>query len=129
MFLRKYQERELKKILQSQRSEFFYIRGRRRIGKSWLLEKFSRENSENVLYFTGKLDSKSKDSMREFSQKWSEFSGNQELIEIRPSLLAWQRIFQAITNSLGKKYSKENPLVVIFDEIQWLAKEGVSSCC
>lgn len=128
MFLRKAQEDQLKKVLKSQHSEFFYMRGRRRIGKSWLLKKFSKENSRNVFYFTGKLDAKNQETIKEFSRTWSEFVGNQELLEIKSSLLSWQRIFQAITQYLEKHHSITNPLVLIFDEIQWLAKEGVGFC-
>lgn len=118
-----HRQNELKRIeeaLQKKGPVFFYVRGRRRVGKSWLLKKIVEKHS-NAFYFMGSPDTKTSGTQASFVNSWTEFTGDQGLAEIRKSALDWRRIFAEIT-----KYSSDSKkdIILIFDEIQWIAKEG-----
>jgi len=106
-------------IMNSGKSEFFYVRGRRRIGKSWILKKISK-HLRDVFYFMGSADSSSSKTMTDFVLDWSSFSGNPGLAETRPEVLSWKRIFREITSHVNNNPGLE--LKLIFDEVQWVAK-------
>jgi AAA+ ATPase superfamily predicted ATPase len=106
-------------FIESEKSEFVYVRGRRRVGKSWLLQDLAYKHS-NVFYFSGTKDIKAQNCLRQFVLEWSEFAKDSSLKEIRSADIHWKRIFDQITHFAGMK----NGVVLIFDEIQWIAKEG-----
>lgn len=105
----------------SPKSEFLYVRGRRRIGKSWLLSRFQKQCPKPCLLFTGMEDALTHHTLKNFILKWSEFSKSTVLIEIKESHLSWNRIFEEV----GKQTKKnKKPFILIFDEVQWIAREG-----
>lgn len=110
---------QLKTYAQSKGSGFVYLRGRRRIGKSSLLKKFQQTHSD-CFYFMGTPDSTNAQIRSEFAQQWSQFSQNNRLNETKDELLTWKRLFSDVT-----EYAQngERPLVIIFDEIQWICKK------
>jgi AAA+ ATPase superfamily predicted ATPase len=110
----------LEEVVSSSHAEFVYVRGRRRIGKSWLLKKLST-SKKNIFYYMGSLDNTNSHSMKEFIQEWCKFSSTTTLLQTKNVFLNWKLIFQEITT-----YAKKSkiPTTLIFDEIQWMAKEG-----
>lgn len=120
-FERKEELKTLGSFALSPKSEFLYVRGRRRIGKSWLLHQFQKKCRKRSFLFSGMEDSTTHHILKNFILKWSEFSGNSFLLELKESLLTWSRIFEEVG-----KYAKKNkkPLILIFDEVQWIALEG-----
>lgn len=110
----------IKKALEEKGSGFFYVRGRRRVGKSWLLKKLA-EKDKNVFYFMGALDAKTQVTLSEFAQSWIVFSGDKTLSELKKTAYNWKRFFDEITK---KAHSSKQTFVLVFDEIQWIAKEG-----
>ncbi|MCP4753125.1 MAG: ATP-binding protein, partial [Proteobacteria bacterium] len=99
---------------------FTYLRGRRRIGKSTLLKKLN-QSKEDCFYFYGANDENTLNAQKRFAKSWDEFSQKSILSIIQPSKLNWELIFNAI-----RDFSKHNnrDVVLLFDEIQWLAKQG-----
>jgi len=119
-FKRTNEKKELEKILSQKGPAFLYIRGRRRVGKSWLLKKISSEH-QNILYFMGALDAKSHLTLKEFVSTWSIFSKDASLLDLKNNALDWKRVFYEITKYVQ---TSKKEIVLIFDEIQWIAKEG-----
>ena len=120
-FNRKTEFIRIERILLSKRSEFIYVRGRRRIGKSWILKSIANKHKNQCLYFMGAPDQSSVKTQKEFAQNWSSFSKDPYLENIKPGLLNWSSIFSHITNYVNTHQKK---ITLIFDEVQWIAKEG-----
>lgn len=119
--IKRYRElQKLEEILKSKKSELVYIRGRRRVGKSWLLADLAEAN-KNCLFFNGQKDLSSENSTYQFAQTWEKFSKTTTLSELRKEALTWERVFSEI--SIFAKNSRAK-ITLIFDEIQWLAKQG-----
>ncbi len=104
------------KFIREEGAGFVYVRGRRRIGKSTLLQEITKEES-NVFYFTGVLDERETKTLARFVASWSSFRQSTKLLEIKASALSWERVFRDIAEN-----SKTTNVSLIFDEIQWLAK-------
>jgi len=122
-FNRNKDTKAIETILKAPQSSFFYVRGRRRVGKSWILKKIAKKH-KNVFYYMGAQDLKTSGAFTDFILEWENFSKQKKLSEINPVLLSWKRIFDEIT--LYIKTSKTQT-VLIFDEIQWIAKAGSGS--
>ncbi|MBF0104731.1 MAG: AAA family ATPase [Deltaproteobacteria bacterium] len=111
----------LTELFDSKKSEFLYVRGRRRVGKSWLLDDFVKRYPAKCFFFTGKADSRTSNTLSEFVKKWSRFSKDNELLRYNMRLLHWADVFRIIGEYAVKKKKRS---IVVFDEIQWIASEG-----
>lgn len=123
MYLRKHYLKELNEffgdIQNKAKSQLPYVRGRRRIGKSTLLQKVSQDKAKYVFYFSGIQDESSIVQIRRFVKEWSSFSSSDALMQIRPDYLDWTRILNEIDSYIK---SQKHTIGLIFDEIQWIAK-------
>lgn len=119
-FRRLQEYRQIESAVEKKNSQFIYVRGRRRVGKSWLLEKLAKEN-KNIFYFMGASDAKVNVTMGDFAEAWALFSGDSNLHTIKKSSLNWSMLFKYI---LGYALKSPKSVVIILDEIQWIAKEG-----
>ena len=108
----------LKAFTTSAKSGFVYVRGRRRVGKSRLLKKLAATRKD-IFYFQGAEDSNKSATLADFASAWDSFSEKIRLTELSPRSLTWRRIFEEISQQTQQ--NKKN-LVLIFDEIQWIAK-------
>ncbi len=106
--------------LKTRRASFFYVRGRRRVGKSWVLKKISK-SLPNTFYYMGAQDLTEANSIMNFISEWEAFTQEIDLSRLKASVLNWKIVFNKITSYVEK--NKRNT-VLIFDEIQWIAKEG-----
>jgi AAA+ ATPase superfamily predicted ATPase len=111
---------KLKEIVSSSKSEFVYVRGRRRIGKSWLLDELHQKTPKSF-FFSGAKDSSAEKTKSSFLKLWAAFSDNPLLASVNSELITWSEIFVQVLN-----YAKQEkrPITLIFDEIQWIAKQG-----
>jgi predicted AAA+ superfamily ATPase len=121
LFRRQDELNMLRRLVAQKRSQFIYVRGRRRVGKSWLLTHFAQSQKKEILYFSGAKDASARISMQEFVLAWSRFSGDPHLTTLRPELISWRTIWITICDFL-KKHNRR--VCFIFDEIQWIAKVG-----
>jgi AAA+ ATPase superfamily predicted ATPase len=108
----------LQSFVDSSESGFLIVRGRRRIGKTWLLAQFAR--SVPALSFQGDEDSSARQLLRKFAEEWKLFSGDDSLSIIRVVDLSWLRAFRAMTTFFRNHPDRKH--VIVFDEIQWIAK-------
>jgi AAA+ ATPase superfamily predicted ATPase len=119
-FNRESEYKEILSIIKKPAASFFYVRGRRRVGKSWLLKKLA-QNEKNTFYYMGAKDHTSTNSISDFIIEWEIFSKTKLLSEIKTSQLNWKRVFDEITNYVE---NTKTSTILIFDEVQWIAKEG-----
>ncbi|MEQ1666054.1 MAG: ATP-binding protein, partial [Bdellovibrionales bacterium] len=118
-FKRKIETQALNRFAASHKSGFLYVRGRRRVGKSWLLHKWCAQR-KNALLFTGKKDASKQETIQQFIQAWLAHSLTTNLAELRPELISWDRVFSEIHQH---QKSRKKKLILVFDEIQWIAKD------
>lgn len=108
----------LKETFDSPRSEFRIIRGRRRVGKTSLLLKAAKKRND-VIFLTGLEDIKTDRKNRDrFTVKLAKFSKDNILLSSHG--LDWPALFEAV----AKIAAMQSNLILIFDEIQWLARHG-----
>lgn len=120
-------ERELKYLrdfVSGKGSGLMYVRGRRRVGKSWLLNAFQKEIGSCFL-FSGSEDSDSKTTLHNFAAEWDRFSKSNNLTKLKPLFLSWKVIFDDITTYAN---ASNKILTLMFDEVQWIAKEKSGFC-
>lgn len=99
------------------RSGLVYLRGRRRVGKSTVLQSFSQQKKYNLFYFSGVLDETNQQTRLRFAKAWADYSGNNIIQKIKLKELTWDFIWKDIaTAAVSKKIN------LVFDEIQWIAK-------
>lgn len=110
----------LRDFVDSPKSGLMYVRGRRRVGKSLLLQYF-KTKTKNCFYFSGTIDSSDEKIRQDFAEAWDQFIQDPSLTELNKTALTWSRIFKEITK---RAVSKSEPMVLVFDEIQWIAKTG-----
>ncbi len=100
---------------------FTFLRGRRRIGKTWLLKEY-QSRTPKCFYFMGLEDTNDAGSRKAFATAWYDFSKDKTLVELSKDHRSWSRIFEQISVFLQK--NREQNLIVILDEIQWIAKKN-----
>lgn len=115
---------EVKRIIARNRSDLFYLRGRRRVGKSWLLIELQK-SKKNTFYFMGSKDARDEATRSQFADRWDQFIGKKKLSLIKKTELTWDFIFEEITNYLQ---AEKEIHTLVFDEIQWIAKIGSGFC-
>lgn len=119
--IRKAEIEEIKSFIQEPGSGLVYIRGRRRVGKSWILSALSKQE-KHVFYFVGSKDANDELHRKRFAEKWEEFSGDSFLSDLSLDKRSWNKIFKHISVYAA---SVDFNLTLIFDEIQWIAKKGL----
>jgi AAA+ ATPase superfamily predicted ATPase len=117
---RKNELKRLSEFYRMQGAGFLHLRGRRRIGKSWLLIEY--QTQAGGLYFQGEQDSTTKELQSTMAHLWDEYVGKKRLSIIRQRDLTWDRIFSDITEYAIQH--AEQTILLIFDEIQWIAKKN-----
>jgi AAA+ ATPase superfamily predicted ATPase len=114
------EEAQIIKYLQATTgSGLVYLRGRRRIGKSELLE-YVGQRIPGCFYFTGIRDETRRLTLRRFADAWAEYSGSVLLAQSDTGRLNWQFLFEQIEDFARSK--PQQPINILIDEIQWLAK-------
>lgn len=112
--------KSLRDFVGASKSGLIYVRGRRRVGKSLLLQQF-KAATPRCFYFSGRIDASDEKVRCDFAQAWSQFVNDPSLGELQTSALTWDRLFKEITKFASQN---ETPVILIFDEIQWIAKTG-----
>jgi len=118
---RKQEQKLLDEIFNSKKAEFVALYGRRRVGKTYLMEQFFMNKPCLFLHVTGLLQGKLNEQLENFSQVMSEtFFAETGLKLERP--ISWMHAFELLTNTI-QKFSKHNRIVFFFDELPWLASK------
>lgn len=111
--------RTLNKLCQSNESKLAVVYGRRRVGKTYLIENMFKEN-HNCIYFsfTGAYNGDTKTQLANFSEAIYDWFKT----EIEPTT-NWTEAFIALKRILSSKLTElsENGKIVLFiDEIPWI---------
>lgn len=104
--------KELEKCLTSNRSEFVIICGRRRIGKTFLVDSFFNKTYD--FSFVGSHKAKTQVQLRKFAKALKEYSGQKQ-----PVFADWYEAFDALEDYL-KTLPKDRKKVIFIDEMPWI---------
>jgi AAA+ ATPase superfamily predicted ATPase len=114
---RKDERRILEQTLYSNQAEMVSVIGRRRVGKTFLIQSVFKDKIDFEL--TGIQHSTSKEQLQNFAFQLARQSGDDALIEIPSN---WLDAFFKLTLFLEKKI-KTGKKVVFFDELPWLSSK------
>lgn len=105
----------LERLLMKKASSLAVIWGRRRIGKSTLIEEFLK--GKNAWSFSGLPPQAHKTSQEEINYFTAQMARNIQMPELKTS--DWSEVFW----HLGNQAQKESSLVIFFDEISWMGSK------
>ena len=114
-------KRELKQLEEaycSKKSELVAIYGRRRIGKSALINRFS-EAKHNRLHFEAIEGGDTKAQIEHFKATLA--TATQDRFINNMSFTSWHELFDFFTEKFVDKKNHDTKLIISFDEIQWMA--------
>lgn len=99
--------------MESERSEFVVVYGRRRIGKTFLVRRFFKDNY--AFSFVGKHEMRREQQLTEFAKELMRYSHSTFV----PQLKNWTEAFDALQRLL-ETYNISGKKVVFFDEMPWM---------
>lgn len=99
--------------MESERSEFVVVYGRRRIGKTFLVRRFFKDNY--AFSFVGKHEMRREQQLAEFAKELMCYSHSTFV----PQLKNWIEAFDALQRLL-ETYNIPGKKVVFFDEMSWM---------
>jgi uncharacterized protein len=113
------EQKILNKMLQSTESEFVAVIGRRRVGKTYLIEEFYKDHL--VFQMSGHKDFTNQEHMKIFVEK---MKTNFPKLKLKERNSSWLNIFLNLIQCLESEILKsDRKLVVFFDELPWLCKQ------
>ena len=110
---RKLEQAKLQACMESERSEFVVVYGRRRIGKTFLVRRFFKDNY--AFSFVGKHEMRREQQLAEFAKELMCYSHSTFV----PQLKNWTEAFDALQRLL-ETYNIPGKKVVFFDEMPWM---------
>lgn len=110
------EQQALRGILHSDKSEMVAVTGRRRVGKTYLIEQTYAK--EIVFQLIGEKDGSLQSQLTNFAQKLTQYSKSSFPI-LPPS--SWKEAFNQLITYLSSHRKKNKPQVVFLDELPWLA--------
>lgn len=114
---RKEEQKELSAAFDSKRAEFIVVYGRRRIGKTFLIEQFFRPKKCVFFHVTGVQDALLKEQLAEFSKAIGKTFYGGARIEAASS---WMDAFAELNNAITK-LADATKIVIFIDELPWMA--------
>lgn len=114
---RKKPQKQFKKLLESKKSEFLAVYGRRRVGKTFLIKEYF--NYQFDFFITGMANATTAQQLFNFD---TEMNRQSNLVSDSPST-NWLEAFQRLRDHLESK-KKESKLVVFIDELPWMHTHG-----
>ena len=109
---RKYECEELERCLNSGRSELVIVYGRRRIGKTFLIEQYFKEKFD--FWFVGVHGLSTKEQLRRFAKILKRYSGVSKY-----SFSGWFDAFDALEEYL-ETLPSDHKKVIFIDEMPWM---------
>lgn len=108
------EKRQLDLLLESEKSEFVVVYGRRRIGKTYLIRNYLEKKIS--LYVTGLKDGNKQQQLKNF---YNELLKKHKLKKGDSPANNWADAFLHLEQYLAKQRSKKK--VIFFDEIPWMS--------
>ncbi len=115
---RKREQEELMRCYESTESEMVVVYGRRRIGKTYLVNQTFSEKGF-TLKVTGIHNGDRKMQIENFDQAMREYTGKSDL----PHSKRWMDAFATLKSCLNKS-KKKGKRVIFFDEMPWMDNRG-----
>ncbi len=103
---------ELERCMRSDQSEFITVCGRRRIGKTFLIEEYFSQ--KYAFSYVGGHHLRQEEQLQSFTWALQKYSGS----PFSPRLSSWQEAFHALEQLLER--STESRKVVFIDEMPWI---------
>lgn len=113
LIARKKETVELERLYNSSRSEFVIVYGRRRIGKTFLVNQVFQDRF--TFAFVGARKQSTTVQLQRFARQLQEFSGS----AYAPALNSWEEAFNEL-KALIKLRPKEERKIIFFDEMPWI---------
>lgn len=107
----------LKDLINSKKSEFIAIYGRRRVGKTYLIKNFASSLPCLFFHVTGLQNGSSKEQLTEFAKQVGITFYN------TPSLIprkSWMEAFEDLTQAVDKA-PEDKKIILFLDEFPWMA--------
>jgi uncharacterized protein len=111
---RKQQIETMQETLRIKKSSFVAVTGRRRVGKTYLIEQVYATNL--CLLVTGIQAADKQTQINNFTQKIAEYAGKQIVVPPKN----WQQVFSELKNYL-KTLPKNKKQVIFLDELPWIS--------
>jgi AAA+ ATPase superfamily predicted ATPase len=106
------EQRSLEQYLSSDKAEFLVVYGRRRVGKTFLIREFFKNNF--AFYFSGVENSTKETQLENFNIAINKYS-----TAYFPPVESWNRAFEQLGQMLERSKAKGRKVVFI-DELPWL---------
>jgi hypothetical protein len=116
---RKEEQLQLKKALDSIKAEFIAVYGRRRVGKTYLVNQFFLKEKCLLFHTTGKYQGSMEEQLALFTKTIVKTFFEDIGVKVKP-LTNWMDTFELLTNNI-EKLTKKEKIVLFFDELPWLA--------
>ncbi len=110
---RQQEQAKLQACVESGRSEFVVVYGRRRIGKTFLVRRFFKDCY--AFSFVGKHEMPREQQLAEFAKELGRYSQSAFV----PSLKSWTEAFDALQKMLESS-KKQGKKVIFLDEMPWM---------
>jgi len=101
-------------VLNSNSAEFVAVYGRRRIGKTFLIEQVLKK--QIVFQFTGAFNFSMKEQLDNFARSFKKQAKIKKPIEFK----SWLHAFEALADYAEKQNKKKSKAVIFIDELPWL---------
>ena len=108
------ERRELGRCISSDRSEFVAVYGRRRIGKTFLIEQHFNKTFD--FWYVGKRNVPTSEQLRQFRKSLIKYSGNKNII-----FKTWYEAFDALADYL-ETLPQDRKKTIFIDEMPWIDK-------
>ena len=113
LIARKKEVEDLERLFRSKRSEFVIVYGRRRIGKTFLVNQMF--SGRFTFTYMGARKQPQHVQLQRFARQLQDFSGS----PFAPSISSWEEAFEELKSLINMKPASERK-VIFFDEMPWI---------
>ena len=112
MIGRNYEKAQLQRIIEIDKAEFVVVFGRRRVGKTFLVREFFKNNF--TFYHTGMAKNAKKNQLQAFNASLNKY-GNTEFLQAKDWFDSFQQLEKLIATN-----RKRGKKIIFIDEMPWL---------
>jgi len=116
LIARERERAELEAALHSERSELIILKGRRRVGKTFLVRSFFQDRY--AFHFVGRFRRQKADQLEAFRYELKRYSGREDI----PLLSSWKDAFMQLQIYLENNSDERK--IIFLDEIPWMDRYG-----
>jgi AAA+ ATPase superfamily predicted ATPase len=115
------EQKLLRELFESKKSEFIAVYGRRRVGKTYLIKNLMSSLPCVFFHVTGLQNGSSKEQLQEFAKQiGTTFYQSPSLIPQKH----WVDAFEDLTKAINEE-PKDKTIVLFFDEFPWMLRHEV----